>query len=181
MEPLDTRVSLKEYFDEQIKNLKDIFARGREEIITYFNTRLAALEDATKAIECRLEQYFDLKIQSLNDAFREYRLYMEQKLKEMNEFRGALKDVMEFQSSAKDLESAVKALEAENKHILEVVNTKADYESTQLKIQANDAAIRQLEKYRAVMEAKASQASVMIALAISVIGIVLTLINMFSK
>jgi len=164
----DTRVSLKEYFNKQLKSI-----RG------YFDTRIAGLEKVTTAVESRLQQYFDLKIQALNYSFEDYKTYMEKKLREMNEFRGALNDVIRFQSSTKDLEGAVKTLEAENKHLLELIGKKADAESVNIKILANDEAIRQLEKYRAGMEGKASQTSVLIALAFSLVGIVLTLINMF--
>jgi len=166
----DTRVSLKEYFNKQLKSIRE-----------YFDTRIAGLEKVTTAVESRLQQYFDLKIQALNCSFEDYKIYLDNKLREMNEFRGALSDVIKFQSSTKDLEGAVKTLEAENKHLLELINTKADLESISFKIKANDEAIRQLEKYRAGMEAKASQTSVLIALAFSIIGIMLTLINMFSR
>lgn len=46
-------------------------------------------------------------------------------------------------------------------------------------IAAIQESISQLEKYKAAMEGKASQTSVLIALAFSLIGVVLTIINMF--
>ena len=190
MEPFDTRISLKEYFDEQLKSLRDAFVHGREEVRTYFNMRLDSFDAIVKATECRLQQYFDIRLKNLETSFEDYRESIVREFVKVNEFRGALSDVINVQASSKDLTTAIASLQAENKHLLELLHTKAnDGEvraqieglSTKVngQIQNNAANIRTLETYKATMEGKASQTSVMIALAFSVVGVILTLINMF--
>lgn len=172
-------VDLKEYFEKQVSHLHEIFTQGRDEIRRYFDGCIAEQARSSAVTEQKLQRYFDLRIDALEKALEVFREFIDARFKEVNEFRNALKDVIEFQASTKSLEGAVKGLEAQNDHLKELLGTKADREKVDAQIAAIQESISQLEKYKAAMEGKASQTSVLIALAFSLIGVVLTIINMF--
>ena len=97
-----------------------------------------------------LKEYIDLKVGGIEKAtFTAYNS-MEKRLENINEFRAQLKD--------------------QNATFI----TKAEYSAHMNKIEED---IRMLRESKALLEGKASQTSVNIALGISIVGLILTVLN----
>ena len=97
-----------------------------------------------------LREYIDIKVSAIDRATSNAYVSMEKRLEGMNEFRNQLKD--------------------QNATFI----TKAEYSAHMNKLEED---IRMLRESKATLEGKASQTSVNIALGISIIGLILTVLN----
>jgi hypothetical protein len=100
--------------------------------------------------EITLREYVDIKVSAIETSTRLAYNSMEKRLEGMNEFRNQLRD--------------------QNSTFI----TKAEYSAHMNKLEED---IRMLRESKALLEGKASQTSVNIALGISIVGLILTVLN----
>ena len=149
-----TDITLKEYFETIIKDLRESFEHRLCDLKNYHDKDVDDLRHHRDEMTKNLREFLEQQLDTIDKSTRDKAAAMDKRLEGMNELRGAMKDQV--------------ALFAERK---EVIAIKENLEKD----------IRVLRESKAELRGKAEQGSVIVAIIIAVVGIIISIIGFVVK